>query len=167
VWRGIPLEETVFYEIHVGTFSRSGTFRGILERLEALASLGVNALNLMPVAQFPGERNWGYDGVYPFAVQLSYGGPDGLKELVNACHQLQMAVYLDVVYNHLAPKEIIWAGSVLISPRNTRPPGAMPSTTTDPTATVFEITSFKTPSTGFAAITSTDCAWTRCTPSVT
>ncbi|MBP8646586.1 MAG: malto-oligosyltrehalose trehalohydrolase [Syntrophobacteraceae bacterium] len=103
-WGGIPLEETVFYEIHVGTFSESGTFRGILERLEALATLGVNALNLMPVAQFPGERNWGYDGVYPFAVQVSYGGPDGLKELVNACHQLNMAVYLDVVYNHLGPE---------------------------------------------------------------
>ncbi|HOV86326.1 MAG TPA: malto-oligosyltrehalose trehalohydrolase [Syntrophobacteraceae bacterium] len=103
-WRGIPPERMVFYEIHVGTFSKAGTFAGLLERLDELADLGVNGLSLMPVAQFPGERNWGYDGVYPFAVQGSYGGPEGLKELVNACHQRNMAVFLDVVYNHLGPE---------------------------------------------------------------
>lgn len=103
-WRGISLRETVLYELHVGTFTPEGTFDAIIPRLAALNSLGVNALEIMPVAQFPGERNWGYDGVYPFAVQNSYGGRDGLKRLVNACHEAKIAVALDVVYNHLGPE---------------------------------------------------------------
>jgi maltooligosyltrehalose trehalohydrolase len=103
-WFGLPLSEYVLYELHVGTFSPAGTFAGILPQLERLRDLGVTALELMPVAQFPGERNWGYDGVYPFAVQNSYGGPRGLKELVDACHRAGLAVVLDVVYNHLGPE---------------------------------------------------------------
>ena len=103
-WRGIPLEKYVFYELHVGTFTPEGTFDAIVPRLAALKDLGVTAIELMPVAQFPGERNWGYDGVYPYAVQASYGGPLGLKRLVDACHQLGIAVTLDVVYNHLGPE---------------------------------------------------------------
>ena len=99
----LPLEELVLYELHVGTFSPEGTFDGVLPRLAGLRELGVTAIELMPVAQFPGSRNWGYDGVYPFAVQDSYGGPAGLKRLVNACHQRNLAVVLDVVYNHLGP----------------------------------------------------------------
>jgi maltooligosyltrehalose trehalohydrolase len=81
-WRGVPLSKYVIYELHVGTFSRAGTFAGIVPELERLKKLGVTAIELMPVAQFPGERNWGYDGVYPFAVQSSYGGPKGLQRLV-------------------------------------------------------------------------------------
>ena len=103
-WRGIPLEKYVFYELHVGTFTPEGTFDAIVPRLAALKDLGVTAIELMPVAQFPGERNWGYDGVYPYAVQASYGGPLGLKRLVDACHQHGIAVTLDVVYNHLGPE---------------------------------------------------------------
>jgi maltooligosyltrehalose trehalohydrolase len=103
-WRGLPLEQYVLYELHAGTFTPEGTFEAILPRLEALAELGITALELMPVAQFPGTRNWGYDGAYPFAVQNSYGGPRGLKTLVNACHLRGLAVVLDVVYNHLGPE---------------------------------------------------------------
>jgi maltooligosyltrehalose trehalohydrolase len=103
-WRGIPLEKYVLYELHVGTFTPDGTFDAIIPRLKALKDLGVTAIELMPVAQFPGDRNWGYDGVYPYAVQASYGGPLGLKRLVDACHQHGIAVALDVVYNHLGPE---------------------------------------------------------------
>jgi maltooligosyltrehalose trehalohydrolase len=103
-WRGIPLEKYVLYELHVGTFTPEGTFDAIIPRLKALKDLGVTAIELMPVAQFPGGRNWGYDGVYPYAVQASYGGPLGLKRLVDACHQHGIAVALDVVYNHLGPE---------------------------------------------------------------
>lgn len=103
-WCGIPLEKMVIYELHVGTFTPEGTFAAILQRLEDLCYLGINTLNIMPVAQFSGERNWGYDGVFPFAVQNSYGGPEGPKKLVQACHLHDMAVVLDVVYNHFGPE---------------------------------------------------------------
>ncbi|HWP59397.1 MAG TPA: malto-oligosyltrehalose trehalohydrolase [Candidatus Acidoferrales bacterium] len=103
-WFGLPLSRYVIYELHVGTFTAGGTFDAVIPRLDALADLGVTAIELMPVAQFPGERNWGYDGVYPFAVQNSYGGPQGLKRLVNECHRRGLAVVLDVVYNHLGPE---------------------------------------------------------------
>jgi maltooligosyltrehalose trehalohydrolase len=103
-WRGLPLEELVIYELHVGTFTQEGTFEAIIPRLADLRNLGINAIELMPIAQFPGRRNWGYDGVYPYAVQNSYGGPEGLKKLVDACHQKEIAVVLDVVYNHLGPE---------------------------------------------------------------
>ena len=103
-WKGIPLSQWILYELHVGTFTPEGTFAAIIPRLPQLVELGVNVLELMPVAQFPGERNWGYDGVYPYAVQTSYGGAAGLKALVNACHQQGLAVVLDVVYNHLGPE---------------------------------------------------------------
>jgi maltooligosyltrehalose trehalohydrolase len=103
-WSGLDLEKYVLYELHVGTFTAEGTFDAILPRLDEIKSLGITAVELMPVAQFPGKRNWGYDGVYPFAVQNSYGGPQALKRLVDACHQREMAVVLDVVYNHLGPE---------------------------------------------------------------
>jgi maltooligosyltrehalose trehalohydrolase len=103
-WTGLPLRDYVIYELHVGIFTPEGTFEAVIPHLEGLKELGLTALELMPVAQFPGARNWGYDGVYPFAVQDSYGGPLGLKRLVNACHQRGLAVVLDVVYNHLGPE---------------------------------------------------------------
>ncbi len=103
-WRGRPLAELVLYELHVGTFTPEGTFDAIVPRLPALAELGVTAIELMPVAQFPGARNWGYDGVFPYAVQDSYGGPDGLRRLVDACHAAGLAVCVDVVHNHLGPE---------------------------------------------------------------
>lgn len=103
-WKGIPLTEYIIYELHVGTFTPSGTFDSVIDHLERLKKLGITALEIMPVAQFPGGRNWGYDGVYPFAVQDTYGGPQELKRLVNACHQSGLAILLDVVYNHLGPE---------------------------------------------------------------
>jgi len=103
-WSGLPLQEFIIYELHVGAFTQEGTFDAIIPYLDELKDLGITAMELMPVAQFPGKRNWGYDGVYPFAVQNSYGGPEALKHLVNACHQKGLAVVLDVVYNHLGPE---------------------------------------------------------------
>jgi maltooligosyltrehalose trehalohydrolase len=103
-WFGLALQHYIIYELHVGTFTTAGTFDAIIPYLDELKELGVSALELMPVAQFPGSRNWGYDGVYPYAVQNSYGGPEALKRLVNACHLREMAVILDVVYNHLGPE---------------------------------------------------------------
>jgi maltooligosyltrehalose trehalohydrolase len=104
-WKGTSLEEMILYEIHTGVFTPEGTFEGIIPFLDYLKhDLGVTAIELMPVAQFSGERNWGYDGVYLYAPQNSYGGPDGLKRLVNACHRKGLAVVLDVVYNHLGPE---------------------------------------------------------------
>jgi maltooligosyltrehalose trehalohydrolase len=103
-WRGIPLDDYIIYELHVGTFSSEGCFDAVVPYLNEIRELGVTALELMPIAQFPGSHNWGYDGVFPFAVQNSYGGPDGLCRLVNACHECGLAVVLDVVYNHLGPE---------------------------------------------------------------
>ncbi|AKQ45651.1 malto-oligosyltrehalose trehalohydrolase [Rufibacter radiotolerans] len=103
-WQNLPLQDYVLYELHVGTFTPQGTFAGLEQKLDYLIELGVTAIEIMPVAQFPGKRNWGYDGVFPFAVQDSYGGPKGLQRLVNVCHQKGLAVVLDVVYNHLGPE---------------------------------------------------------------
>jgi maltooligosyltrehalose trehalohydrolase len=103
-WTGLPLRDFIIYELHTGAFTPEGTFDAIIERLDYLIDLGITAVELMPVAQFPGSRNWGYDGVYPFAVQASYGGPAGLKRFVNAAHAKHLAIVLDVVYNHLGPE---------------------------------------------------------------
>ncbi len=103
-WAGIPLSKYIISEIHVGTFTPEGTFDAVIPLLDRLKETGFTAIELMPVAQFPGSRNWGYDGVYPFSVQNTYGGPNGLKRLIDACHRRQMAVVLDVVYNHLGPE---------------------------------------------------------------
>jgi maltooligosyltrehalose trehalohydrolase len=103
-WRGLEMADLVIYELHVGTFSPAGTFDGVIERLPALRELGITAIEIMPVSEFPGGRNWGYDGVSPYAVQSTYGGPDGLKRLVDAAHRAGLAVLLDVVYNHLGPE---------------------------------------------------------------
>ena len=103
-WKGIPLEDFIFYELHTGTFTPEGTFAGVVSRLGYLRELGITAIELMPVAEFPGGRNWGYDGVDLYAPHSAYGGPEGLKRLVNACHQAGLAVVLDVVYNHAGPE---------------------------------------------------------------
>jgi maltooligosyltrehalose trehalohydrolase len=100
-WRGVELLDYIIYELHVGTFTPEGTFDGVIPRLNYLKSLGISVIELMPVAAFPGRHNWGYDGVSMYAVQASYGGPEGLKRLVNAAHRAGLAVILDVVYNHL------------------------------------------------------------------
>jgi len=103
-WRGLPRQDLVFYELHIGTFTPQGTFEAVIPRLSELRDLGITAVEIMPVAQFPGNRNWGYDGVLPYAVQNSYGGPYGLQKLVDACHAAGLAIFLDVVYNHLGPE---------------------------------------------------------------
>ncbi len=103
-WKGIPLKDYLIYELHTGTFSEAGTFEGIIPLLPYLKELGITAVELMPVAEFQGTRDWGYDGVNLYAPQSSYGGPTGLKKLVNACHGTGLAVALDVVYNHLGPE---------------------------------------------------------------
>ena len=103
-WLGLDLADYIIYELHVGTYTEEGTFEAVIPHLDGLCELGVTAVELMPIAQFPGERNWGYDGVFPYAVQNSYGGPGGLKALVEACHARGLAVVLDVVYNHLGPE---------------------------------------------------------------
>jgi maltooligosyltrehalose trehalohydrolase len=102
-WQGVTLGETVLYELHVGTFTQEGTFRAAAERLPYLRDLGVTAIELMPIADFPGERNWGYDGVALFAPARCYGSPDELRALVDAAHAIGLAVHLDVVYNHFGP----------------------------------------------------------------
>jgi maltooligosyltrehalose trehalohydrolase len=102
-WAGVGLDDLVLYELHVGTFSEEGTFDGIVPRLRGLRELGVTAIELMPVATFPGARGWGYDGLYSFAVHPAYGGPAGLARLVDAAHAEGLGVILDVVYNHVGP----------------------------------------------------------------
>ena len=103
-WKGVERHDLVFYELHVGTFTPEGTFEAIIPRLPDLLDLGITAIELMPVGQFPGTRSWGYDGVHPFAPQHSYGGPEGLHRLIEACHRAGMAIVLDVIYNHFGPE---------------------------------------------------------------
>jgi malto-oligosyltrehalose trehalohydrolase len=103
-WRGRPWEEAVVYELHIGAFTPEGTFRVAAEKLDYLAALGITAVQIMPVAEFPGQRNWGYDGVLPFAPDASYGSPEDLKTLVSAAHARGLMVILDVVYNHFGPE---------------------------------------------------------------
>ncbi len=109
-WRGVHLPSVVIYELHVGTFTPEGTFDGAIAKLDHLVHLGVDVVELMPVNEFPGSRGWGYDGVGLYAPHHAYGGPDGLKHLVDACHRKGIGVVMDVVYNHLGP-----AGNYLAS----------------------------------------------------
>jgi maltooligosyltrehalose trehalohydrolase len=103
-WTGHVLADYVVMELHVGTFTDEGTFDAVIEHLDDLRALGITTIELMPIAQFPGARNWGYDGVFPYAAQSTYGGADGLRRLVDACHARSLSVVLDVVYNHLGPE---------------------------------------------------------------
>ncbi len=103
-WRGLPLEHYVIYELHIGTFTPEGSFDGAIEKLPYLKDLGITVVEVMPVAATPGTRNWGYDGVSPYAVQANYGGPAAFRRFVDAAHKLGLAVILDVVYNHLGPE---------------------------------------------------------------
>ncbi len=103
-WSGINLKDTIIYELHVGAFTQEGTFAGAMKRAKELSRMGITAVELMPISQFSGARNWGYDMVLPFAVQNTYGGPDQLKKLVQEFHENGIAVILDVIYNHLGPE---------------------------------------------------------------
>ncbi|MGO4571839.1 malto-oligosyltrehalose trehalohydrolase [Microvirga sp. 2TAF3] len=102
-WAGRPWEETVLYEVHVGTATPEGTYAGLVGRLEAFRNLGITAIELMPLGAFAGRRNWGYDGVLPFAPAAAYGSPEDLKQLVESAHELGLMIFLDVVYNHFGP----------------------------------------------------------------
>jgi malto-oligosyltrehalose trehalohydrolase len=159
-WRGRRWEEAVIYELHVGAFTPGGTFAAARDRLDYLAELGITALELMPVADFPGQRNWGYDGVYPFAPDSSYGRPEDLKELVQSAHSRGMMVLLDVVYNHFGPE-----GNYL--------GGYAPQFFTDRHPTPWgDGLNFDGPSSTMRSIGSPntiwmDCAWTRFMPSLT
>ena len=164
-WRGRPWHEAVIYELHVGTFTPEGTFAGVEKRLDHLAELGITAIELMPIADFPGERGWGYDGVLPFAPDAAYGRPDELKALVDAAHARGLAVMLDVVYNHFGPE-----GNYLhayapqfFTDRHHTPWGAAINFD-GAQAARCATSSFTTRSTGSRSITSTDCASMPCTP---
>ncbi|MDQ2779539.1 MAG: alpha-amylase family glycosyl hydrolase, partial [Pseudomonadota bacterium] len=102
-WKGRPWQETVFYELHTGTFTPQGTFDAVIDKLDHLRDLGITAVELMPVAQFAGNRGWGYDGVLLYCPHPAYGGVEGLKRLVDAAHERGLMVFLDVVYNHFGP----------------------------------------------------------------
>ena len=102
-WRGVPLPGAVLYELHIGTFTPEGTFDAAIERLDHLVALGIDAIEILPVNEFSGDRGWGYDGVDLYAPHHAYGGPDGLKRLIDACHQAGIGVVMDVVYNHFGP----------------------------------------------------------------
>jgi malto-oligosyltrehalose trehalohydrolase len=104
IWRGMPWEETVIYELHVGTFTPEGTFASVQRQLDYLVNVGITAIELMPVSDFPGTRNWGYDGVLPYAPDSSYGRPEDLKRLIQTAHQKGVMMFLDVVYNHFGPE---------------------------------------------------------------
>jgi maltooligosyltrehalose trehalohydrolase len=166
-WQGVPLEDVILYELHVGTFTPEGTFDAVIPHLDRLADLGVTAVELMPVAQFPGRRNWGYDGVFPYAVQESYGGPEGLKRLVDAAHARGLAVVLDVVYNHLGPEGNYLGDFGPYFTARYKTPGGSPSTSTARSATRSATTSSRTPCSGSPTSTSTVCGWTPSTPSPT
>jgi maltooligosyltrehalose trehalohydrolase len=139
-WRGRPWEECVLYELHVGAFTPEGTFRATIERLDHLVALGVTAIELMPVADFPGARNWGYDGVLLFAPDSSYGRPEDLKALVDAAHARGLMVLLDVVYNHFGPDgNYLAAYAPIFTDRHKTPWGAAVNYDAEGSAAVREL----------------------------
>ena len=118
-WEGVALEDLVIYELHVGTVSEEGTFDGAIPQLGALSALGVTAIEVMPIGTFPGERGWGYDGLYTFAPHPAYGGPEGFARLVDAAHAVGLGVFLDVVYNHVGPgNEALTAFAPYFTPKH-------------------------------------------------
>jgi maltooligosyltrehalose trehalohydrolase len=133
-WRGLDVSRLAIYELHTGTFTPEGTFDSAITRLPYLRELGITAIEVMPVAEFPGGRNWGYDGVSLYAPQSSYGGPDAFKRLVDAAHAEGVAVLLDVVYNHLGPEGNYLSDFGPTSPTGTIPCGVRDGTSTGPTA---------------------------------
>jgi 1,4-alpha-glucan branching enzyme len=167
-WAGRPWHETVLYEVHVGAFTSEGSFRGAIERLDHLAALGVNAIELMPIADFPGRWSWGYDGVLLYAPDSSYGRPEDLKALVDAAHARGISVLLDVVYNHFGPDGNYLPLYVpqLFTDRH-KTPWATPSTTMAPAAPRSASSLSTTRCTGSRNSIWTGCASMPCTPSST
>jgi maltooligosyltrehalose trehalohydrolase len=166
-WRGRPFEECVAYELHVGTFTPEGTFAAAAARLADLAELGVTAVSLMPLADFPGRWNWGYDGVLLFAPDSSYGRPDDLRAFVDRAHGLGLMVFLDVVYNHFGPEgNYLAAYAPFFTDRHTTP-WASRSTTTAKRPGTSATSSPPTPRTGSPSTISTASGSMRSTPSTT
>ncbi len=128
-WRGRPWHETVLLECHVGTFSPEGTWRGLIDRLDHIADTGITAIELMPIADFPGRWNWGYDGVLWYAPDHTYGSPDELKQFIDAAHSRNIMVFLDVVYNHFGPEGNYLGRYAPLSSPARRRPGVRRSTT--------------------------------------
>ena len=164
---GHALANLVFYELHVGALTTAGTFEAAISRLDRLVDLGITAIELMPIAEFPGSRNWGYDGVHLYALQSTYGGPRGLRRLVDAAHARGLSVVLDLVYNHLGPEGNYLAEyGPYFTDRHETPWG---------TAVNFDGADgagvrrhfVETRATGCASSTSTASAWTPSTPSST
>ena len=161
-WRGRPWAETVIYELHVGAY---GGFDGVRAQLPRLAALGVTAIELMPIADFPGRHNWGYDGVLPYAPAAAYGSPEALHTLIDTAHGLGLQVFLDVVYNHFGPDGnylSVYAKSFFRADRATL--WGRPSISVSARYGIF---SSATRCTGCATTVSTGCASTPCTPSAT
>ena len=161
-WRGLELDRSVIYELHVGTYTQQGTFEAVIPHLAALRDLGITTIELMPVAEFPGNRNWGYDGVQPFAAKNSYGGPRGLQKLADAAHAHSLAVALDVVYNHLGPEGNYFNAYGRTSRTSIRRLGERRSITMGRTAIRSGIFSLRTRCTGWRSITSMCCGSTPC-----
>ena len=167
-WKGRPWEETVIYELHVGAFTPEGRFSAVKDRLDYLVELGVSAVELMPVAGFPGSRNWGYDGVLPFAPDACYGRPENLKDLVQTAHTKGLMVFLDVVYNHFGPEGNYlhtYAPQFFSQQRHT--PWGGRSTSTGRAAVWYGISLSIMRSIGLRNITSTACGSMRSTLSST
>ena len=159
-WKGRPWEEAIIYELHVGTITEEGTFAAAASRLDHLVDLGVTAVQIMPVAEFYGKFNWGYDGAMWFAPSSSYRRPEDLKAFVDAAHRRSMMVFLDVVYNHFGPHEIICLPSLRYSPKSTRAPGEKRSISMAPVPMSFASWWSKVPYTGQANSISTACGST-------
>lgn len=161
-WRGLALNDLLIYEIHTGTFTPIGTFEAIIPHLKYLKQdVGITAIELMPIAQFPGTRNWGYDGTYLYAPHSSYGGPQGLKALVNECHAAGLGVILDVVYNHLGPEGNYLASFGPYFTDRYRTLGATRSTMMEPTVTKSGTSSSAMRCIGSPNTISTGCGWTQ------
>ncbi len=167
-WRGRPWEEAVLYEAHVGTATPEGTFAALTAKLDHLRDLGITALELLPVADFPGNRGWGYDGVLHYAPDHAYGTPDDLKRLVDEAHRRGIMMFLDVVYNHFGPSGTTCPTTPPpSSPSATKRPGAPASISTARPRPWCATTSSTMRSTGWRNIISTACVSTRFTPSPT
>ncbi|WP_232065226.1 alpha-amylase family glycosyl hydrolase [Rhodocytophaga rosea] len=167
VWKGIESKDMILYEMHLGTFTPEGTFNSMIDRLADLADTGINAIEIMPISQFPGNRNWGYDGVHPYSVQNSYGTPDDLRQLVDACHAHGIAVILDMVYNHLGPEGNYFG---LFGPYFTdayKTPGVRLSILTVTTRMAYGISLQKMLCSGFLPTTWMACVWMPFIPCTT
>ncbi|WP_235935809.1 alpha-amylase family glycosyl hydrolase [Devosia aurantiaca] len=166
-WRGHEWEELVLYELHIGTFTQEGTFRAAMDKLDHLVELGVTAIEIMPIADFPGRWNWGYDGAQLFAPDSSYGRPEDLKALVDLAHAKGLSVFLDVVYNHFGPKGNYLAVYAPLTTEHYETPWGSAVNFDDAGSTMVREFFLPMPATGSMNSISTGYGSTRCTKSAT